>query len=47
MAAIGPPAMEAGALTVEQAAALVERPTQPDFLCFGFAHVGVWGRRPD
>ena len=46
MAAIGPPAVEAGALTVEQATALVERPTNPDFLACGFAHIGVWGRRP-
>jgi len=46
MAAIGPPAVEAGALTVEQAAALIDRPTNPDFLACGFAHIGVWGRRP-
>lgn len=46
VAAIGPEAVRAGALTAEQAAALVERPTQPDFLAFGFVHVGVWGRRP-
>jgi trans-aconitate methyltransferase len=48
MAAIGPSAVEAGALTVEQATALVERPTNPDFLACGFAHIGVWGRsQPD
>ena len=46
MAAIGPPAVEAGALTAEQAAALVDRPNNPDFLACGFAHIGVWGRRP-
>ena len=46
MQAVGPAAVAAGALTPEQAAALVERPTQPDFLSFGFVHVGVWGRRP-
>jgi SAM-dependent methyltransferase len=46
MAAIGPAAVEAGALTAEQAAALVDRPTQPDFLACGFVHIGVWGRRP-
>jgi SAM-dependent methyltransferase len=46
MAAIGPPAVEAGALTPEQAAALVDRPLQSDFLACGFAHIGVWGRRP-
>jgi hypothetical protein len=47
MAAIGPPAVEAGALTVQQATALVERPANPDFLACGFAHIGVWGRRPE
>jgi SAM-dependent methyltransferase len=46
MAAVGPAAVAAGALTVEQAAALVERPTEPDFLACGFVHIGVWGRRP-
>jgi SAM-dependent methyltransferase len=46
MAAIGPPAIAAGALTSEQADALVERPAQPDFLGCGFVHIGVWGRRP-
>lgn len=46
MAAIGPPAIESGALTAEQAAALVDRPTRPDFLACGFVHMGVWGRRP-
>ena len=46
MAAIGPAAVEAGALTTEQATALVDRPTNPDFLACGFAHIGVWGRRP-
>jgi ubiquinone/menaquinone biosynthesis C-methylase UbiE len=46
MAAIGPAAVAAGALTAEDAAALVERPTQPDFLGCGFVHFGVWGRRP-
>jgi hypothetical protein len=46
MAAIGPPAVEAGALTAEQAEALVERTTRPDFLACGFVHIGVWGRRP-
>jgi trans-aconitate methyltransferase len=46
MAAIGPPAVEAGALTTAEAAALVERPNAPDFLACGFVHIGVWGRRP-
>ena len=42
---IGPPAVEAGALTSEQAAALVDRPMRSDFLACGFVHIGVWGRR--
>ena len=46
MAAIGPAAVAAGALTPEQAGALTERPTRPDFLACGFVHIGVWGRRP-
>ena len=47
MAAIGPPAVEAGAHTPEEAAALVERAGEPDFLACGFVHIGVWGRRPN
>lgn len=46
MAAIGPPAVEAGALTPEQAAAIHDRLTQQDFLSCGFVYIGVWGRRP-
>jgi hypothetical protein len=46
MAAIGPAAVEAGALTPQEAGALVELPTRPDFLACGFVHIGVWGRRP-
>ena len=46
MAAIGPPAVEAGALTPAEATALVERPEESDFLACGFVHIGVWGRRP-
>ena len=46
MAAIGPPALRAGALTPEQASAHYDRPTQPDFLGCGFVYIGVWGRRP-
>ena len=45
MAAIGPPAVKAGALTPEQAAALHERPAQRDFLGCGFVYIGVWARR--
>jgi len=43
--AIGPAAVEAGALTVEQATAVAQRPEEPDFLACGFVHIGVWGRR--
>jgi trans-aconitate methyltransferase len=46
MAAIGPPAVDAGALTAEEAAGLADRPLEPDFLGCGFVHIGVWGRRP-
>ncbi|HEV2362439.1 MAG TPA: class I SAM-dependent methyltransferase [Acidimicrobiales bacterium] len=46
MVALGPPAVRAQVLSPEQAAALVERPTQSDFLACGFVHIGVWGRRP-
>jgi len=46
MAAIGPPAVEAGALTADQAAALIERPNREDFRGCGFVHFGVWGRMP-
>lgn len=45
MAATGPPAVAAAALRPEQAAELVDRPTQADFLSCGFVHIGVWGRR--
>jgi 2-polyprenyl-3-methyl-5-hydroxy-6-metoxy-1,4-benzoquinol methylase len=46
LVAIESSALAAGAFTPEQAAALRERPTQPDFLGCGFVWVGVWGRRP-
>jgi trans-aconitate methyltransferase len=46
MAAIGPAAVDAGALTPEQANALIDRPLQQDFLGCGFVHFGVWGRCP-
>jgi len=47
MAVIEPLAVEAGSLSPDQAAVIVERPTQPDFLSCGFVHIGVWGRRPE
>jgi trans-aconitate methyltransferase len=46
MAAIGPRAVESGALTGEQADTIHDRTTQADFLACGFVHIGVWGRRP-
>jgi trans-aconitate methyltransferase len=45
MTALGPPTVHAKALTAEQAKALVDRPTQADFIGCGFVHIGVWGRR--
>jgi len=45
MEALAGPTVEAGALTREQAAALINLPTQRDFLACGFVHIGVWGRR--
>ena len=44
--AIGPRAVEAGALNPEQAAAIHDRLSEPDFLACGFVYIGVWGRRP-
>jgi SAM-dependent methyltransferase len=44
--ALGPRQVAVGALTIEQATALAQRPTQEDFLGCGFVHIGVWGRRP-
>jgi len=43
MAPLRPPTAAAGALTPEQAAALVEAPPKSDFLACGFVHVGVRG----
>jgi hypothetical protein len=37
---------DAGIMTEAVAHALIDRLTQQDFLACGFAHVGVWGRRP-
>jgi hypothetical protein len=38
--------VQAGALSLEQATALIDRPGDDDFLACGFVHIGVWGRRP-
>lgn len=46
MAAIAPAAVAAAALCGEEAAALVARPNESDFLGCGFVHIGIWGRRP-
>lgn len=43
-AAIAPPAVDAGVLTAEQAAAFVEDAERPGPKC-GFVHIGVWGRK--
>jgi SAM-dependent methyltransferase len=45
-AALALPKVQAGALSVEQATALIGRPGDDDFLACGFVHIGVWGRRP-
>jgi SAM-dependent methyltransferase len=45
-AALAPPRVQAGALSLEQATALIGRPEEDDFLACGFVHIGVWGRRP-
>jgi SAM-dependent methyltransferase len=47
LAALGPPTVQAGALSLAQAKALVDRPDEEDFLACGFVHIGVWGRRPN
>jgi hypothetical protein len=46
MAALAGPRVQAGALSPTQAAALIDRPGDDDFLACGFVHIGVWGRRP-
>jgi len=45
-AALTRPKVQARALSLEQATALVDRPGDDDFLACGFVHIGVWGRRP-
>jgi SAM-dependent methyltransferase len=45
-AALALPQVQAGAQSVEQAKALIDRPGDDDFLACGFVHIGVWGRRP-
>lgn len=45
-AALAFPKVQVGALSLEQATALIDRPGDDDFLACGFVHIGVWGRRP-
>jgi hypothetical protein len=45
MAALAEPLISAGFLTAGEAARLVARLGEPDFLGRGFAHIGAWGRR--
>ncbi len=45
-AALALPRVQVGALSPEQARALINRPGDDDFLACGFVHIGVWGRRP-
>jgi SAM-dependent methyltransferase len=46
IAALAGPMTAAGVMTAGEAARLVTRPRDPDFLGCGFALIGVWGRRP-
>ena len=45
-AALAPPKVRAGALSLAQAAAITDRPGDDDFLACGFVHIGVWGQQP-
>ena len=45
-AALALPKVKAGALSLAQATALIDRPGDDDFLACGFVHIGVWGQRP-
>src|SRR5215471_382017 len=40
------PKVQAGALSLAEATALIGRPADDDFLACGFVHIGVWGRLP-
>lgn len=46
LAALEHRCVDAGIMTEAEARTLTARPAQPDFLACGFAHIGVWGRRP-
>jgi SAM-dependent methyltransferase len=45
-AALALPKVQAGALSLAEATALIDRPGDDDFLASGFVHIGVWGQRP-
>jgi SAM-dependent methyltransferase len=45
-AALARPKVQSGALSPDQATALIDRPGDDDFLACGFVHIGVWGRQP-
>jgi SAM-dependent methyltransferase len=45
-AALAPPKVQAGASSLAQATAFIDRPADDDFLACGFVHIGVWGQRP-
>jgi SAM-dependent methyltransferase len=45
-AALARPKVQAGALSLAEAMALIDRPGEDDFLACGFVHIGVWGQRP-
>jgi predicted trehalose synthase len=46
LAAMDQRCIDAGIKTEAEARAQIDRLAQPDFLGCGFAHIGVWGRRP-
>jgi SAM-dependent methyltransferase len=46
MAATAEPLVASGVLTAQEAAKLVTRVDEPDFLGCGFVFIGAWGRRP-
>jgi 2-polyprenyl-3-methyl-5-hydroxy-6-metoxy-1,4-benzoquinol methylase len=45
MAALAEPVVAAGVVTADEAAKLVTRPDEPDFLGCGFVFIGAWGQR--
>jgi trans-aconitate methyltransferase len=45
-AALAGPKVQAGALSLAEATALIDRPAEDDFLACGFVHIGVWGQQP-